>query len=214
MRRDLASVRRSPHGGPGLRSGPAASDRSRSPLLGQAGPDRPGHRRPPRPDPAAAVLVRPGRGHRHRATLTLAPHAHALYQRGWAYRATGRPGLALDDYEQALTLYRQAGDRGDEAATLTNIGGLYVGLGDYRQALTYYEQALPVRREVGDRVGEAATRYNMAMRYRDSGDLAATVAQLEQVVELDRQVEHPDLADDTAMLEQVRRELAQAPTET
>ncbi|SDT07549.1 hypothetical protein SAMN04489716_2435 [Actinoplanes derwentensis] len=63
-------------------------------------------------------------------------------------------------------------------------------------------------------MGEAATRYNMAMRYRDSGDLAATVAQLEQVVELDRQVEHPDLADDTAMLEQVRRELAQAPTET
>jgi len=65
-----------------------------------------------------------------------------------------------------------------------------------------------MRREVGDRVGEAVTRYNMAMLYRDNGDLVTAVAQLEQVVELDRQVEHPDLAADTAMLAQVRQELA------
>ena len=32
------------------------------------------------------------------------------------------------------------------------------------------------------------------------------MAELEQVVELDRQVDHPDLESDTAMLEQVRRE--------
>lgn len=69
-------------------------------------------------------------------------------------------------------------------------------------------------REVGDRVVEAVTRYKMAMVHRAGGDLVAAVAQLEQVVELDRQVEHPDLADNTAMLEQVRRELAQAPTQT
>jgi Tfp pilus assembly protein PilF len=69
-------------------------------------------------------------------------------------------------------------------------------------------------REVGDRAGEAVTRYNLAMAYRDGGDLVRAVAELEQVVDLDRQVEHPDLADDTAILAQVRRELTQTPTET
>ncbi|MFC4066736.1 hypothetical protein [Actinoplanes subglobosus] len=52
------------------------------------------------------------------------------------------------------------------------------------------------------------------MAYRDSGDLVAAVAQLEQVVELARQVGHPDLADGTAMLEQVRQKLAQEAPET
>lgn len=52
------------------------------------------------------------------ATLTLGPHASAFYDRGWAYSSTGRPRPALDDYQQALSLDRQAGDRGNEAATL------------------------------------------------------------------------------------------------
>jgi hypothetical protein len=76
--------------------------------------------------------------------------------------------------------------------------------------LEFYEWALPIRREVGDRAGEAVTRYNVAMIYRGRGELDRAVAELEQVVELDRQVGHPDLASDTAMLEQVRQEQAQA----
>ncbi|WP_203794800.1 tetratricopeptide repeat protein, partial [Actinoplanes derwentensis] len=94
--------------------------------------------------------------------------------------------------------------------TLTNIGLVYDGLGDRQRALDFYQQALPIRREVGDRAGEATTRYNIAMIHRAGGDLVLAVGELERVVDLDRQVEHPDLAGDTAMLEQVRHELTQA----
>lgn len=52
-------------------------------------------------------------------TLTLGEDALALYQLGWARYATGDPTGALAAYEQALRLYRAAGDRGNEAATLT-----------------------------------------------------------------------------------------------
>ncbi|MBO3743956.1 tetratricopeptide repeat protein [Actinoplanes sp. NEAU-H7] len=188
------------------------------------------------------------------ATLTLGPDAGAFYQRGWARHATGRPRPALEDFQSALNLFRQADNRGDEAPTLNNIGlvynglgdrrqaldhyqqalpiareignrsgeaaalnnigGVYFGLGDRRRALDYYQLALPIQREVGDRVTEAVTRYNIAMIHRDGGKLNLAVAELERVVDLDRQVEHPDLADDTAMLEQVRQELAQTHTET
>jgi hypothetical protein len=68
--------------------------------------------------------------------------------------------------------------------------------------------ALPIRREIGDRGGEAITRYNLAMIYRDRREMDRAVGELEQVVELDRQVSHPDLASDTAMLERVRQERA------
>jgi hypothetical protein len=46
------------------------------------------------------------------------------------------------------------------------------------------------------------------MIYRGRGELDRAVAELQQVVELDRQVGHPDLASDTAMLDQVRQERA------
>ncbi|MEV5632120.1 tetratricopeptide repeat protein [Micromonospora tulbaghiae] len=111
-------------------------------------------------------------------------------------------------YEQALPILREVGDRAGEAATLNNIGAVYDGLGDRQQALTYYEQALPITREVGDRAGEAITRYNIAKIHWAHDNLDQAVSELERVVDLDRQVEHPDLASDTAFLEQVRQERA------
>jgi tetratricopeptide (TPR) repeat protein len=77
------------------------------------------------------------------------------------------------------------------------------------QALPHYEQALPIQRQIGDRHGEAVTRYNIAMIYRANGQLKQPITELELVVELDRQISHPDLASDSAMLEHVRLERAQ-----
>ena len=140
------------------------------------------------------------------ATLTLGEDPDALYDLGWAQQATGSPAAALTALERALQLYRAAGHRGNQAATLTNIGRVYAGWGQGEQALDYYQQALPIMREVGDRAGEAVTRFNLAMVYRGQGQLDRAVAELEQVIELDRQIGHPDLESDTATLEQVRQE--------
>ncbi|WP_239087258.1 tetratricopeptide repeat protein, partial [Actinoplanes digitatis] len=69
------------------------------------------------------------------ATLTLGPDAGSFYALGWAQSATGQPRQALANCEQALHRFREAGDRGSEAATLSNIGLVYDGLGDRQQAL-------------------------------------------------------------------------------
>jgi tetratricopeptide (TPR) repeat protein len=68
-------------------------------------------------------------------TLTLGEDARAFYQLGWARHATGDRAAALAAYDQALRLHRAAGDRGHEAATLSNIGAVYDGLGERRRAL-------------------------------------------------------------------------------
>jgi len=127
----------------------------------------------------------------------------------WAARARrvlGLPHEAIQLFNEALPILRDLGDRAGEAATLTNIGRVYDGLGDRQQALRFYNEALPILRDVGHRAGEAVTRYNMAMIFRAEGRLAEAVRELEVVVDLDFKVQHPDLESDTAMLDQMKAE--------
>ncbi|SCF47210.1 tetratricopeptide repeat protein, partial [Micromonospora carbonacea] len=103
---------------------------------------------------------------------------------------------------------REVGDRAGEAIALSNIGHAYDGLGDRQKALDHYHQALPIQREVGNSAGEIHTRYNIAMLRHAGGDLDQAIQQFEHIVELERQVDHPNLEDDTAILEHFRREHA------
>ena len=66
---------------------------------------------------------------------------------------------AIDKYEKALSLRREAGDRRQEALTLTAIGEVYGNLGERQKALGYYNSALPLLRGIGDG-GEVATTLN------------------------------------------------------
>jgi tetratricopeptide (TPR) repeat protein len=94
-------------------------------------------------------------------TLSLGEDGGSFYDLGWAKRATGFPAEALAANEQALRLYRNAGDRWNEAATLSNLGHVYAGLGQPQRALEYYQQALPISREVRNRACEAITLNNI-----------------------------------------------------
>src|SRR6185369_10145624 len=48
---------------------------------------------------------------------------------GENYRELDDTNNALDYYTQALAIFRTAGDRAGEAATLNNLGDAYMGLG-------------------------------------------------------------------------------------
>src|SRR6266536_1443775 len=76
----------------------------------------------------------------------------------------------IEKYQEALELYRRAGDRGGEAETLHNIGLVYSSFGETRKALEKYNEALPIRRAAGDRRGEAATLHNLGVVYRALGE--------------------------------------------
>lgn len=61
---------------------------------------------------------------------------------------------AIEEWEKALTLYREAKDREREAAALNAIGAGNNSLGRSDLALEYYEKSLPIFREIRDRRGE------------------------------------------------------------
>ncbi|MEG3840362.1 tetratricopeptide repeat protein, partial [Microcoleus sp. herbarium14] len=84
-----------------------------------------------------------------------------LYQQGTAQAKRS----AIVQFEQALKLFREAGDRSQEVLTLNNIGAVYKDLGEQQKALKYYNQSLPLSRAIGDRSKEATTLNNIGAVY-------------------------------------------------
>lgn len=87
------------------------------------------------------------------------------------------PKSALPLYERALALYRQAGDRRNEALTLGLMGNCYKSLGELEKALTLLNRSLEMKRALGDRLEEGKTLSNLGLvcwkmaRYADAIDL-------------------------------------------
>jgi CHAT domain-containing protein/tetratricopeptide (TPR) repeat protein len=77
--------------------------------------------------------------------------------------------LAKKKYEEALPMWREIGDRFQEAQTLDCIGFLFWRLGGPAKGIEYYNQALAIRREIKDRQGEGETLNNMAAAYSALG---------------------------------------------
>ena len=91
---------------------------------------------------------------------------------------------ALDTWQQALELYRQAGNRTGEAIILGNIGNVYQSLGDYPQALDYQEQSLTLKRELGDRAGEAKTLGNMGYLFEAQSEPQLAIIFFQEAVNI------------------------------
>ena len=64
------------------------------------------------------------------------------------YYARGQYDQVLQNYQQALIIAREVGNRVGEGTTLNNIGETYRALGEHGQALENFRQALIVAREV------------------------------------------------------------------
>ena len=67
-----------------------------------------------------------------------------LYQQGTAEALRG----AIAKYEEALKLYREAGDNKGQALSLASLGKVYSELEEKQKALEYYNQFLSLMRAV------------------------------------------------------------------
>lgn len=81
------------------------------------------------------------------------------------------PRRALPFYEEALTLFRRAGDTRQEGVVLNNLGGLQDQLGEPHDALGRYREALAIH-QAGQDLGNLAVVWNnMGSTYRRTGRL-------------------------------------------
>ncbi len=99
---------------------------------------------------------------------------------------------AIEKLQAAREIYRAAGDRTMETATLIGIGRIYSSLGQQQQALEYYHQALPLSREIGDKDGEAITLNNIGLVYSDLGQQQQALEYYHQALPLSREIGDKD----------------------
>jgi len=76
---------------------------------------------------------------------------------------------ALKNFEQALLIYQEIGDKAGIGKTLQDIGDVYSYRKDYEQALDYYQRALPIQQEIGDDDGEQFTLKSIGSIYYTQG---------------------------------------------
>ena len=93
----------------------------------------------------------------------------------------------VEKYQEALELYRRAGDSRGEAKTLDSIGVVHQLIGEMQKALDKHGEALPIRRAVGDRGGEAETLNNIGMAYRALGDMQKALDKYSEVLLIARE---------------------------
>jgi tetratricopeptide repeat protein len=94
--------------------------------------------------------------------------------------AAGDLAAARHLEEESLQIFRQAGDKGGVAATLSTLGDTVNAQGDIAGAREMHEEAMAIRSESGRKNGVAESRLGLADLAVDDGRLvdAATLARV------------------------------------
>jgi CHAT domain-containing protein/uncharacterized protein HemY len=122
-------------------------------------------------------------------TQTIQVQAERLLYQGAEQYQRRQFQAALQAWEAALNLYRQAGDRQGEAMLLNNLGMVFRTLGEYQQAIEYYEQSLAIAREIQNRRGEANTLGNLGNVYLTLGQYQQAIDYYEPSLAIAREIQ-------------------------
>ena len=96
---------------------------------------------------------------------------YELREVGKFYSRRGRFDRARDNYEAALLISRQIGDRKKEADAHKRIGTISEYLKQYDYAKLNHEAAFQITREIGYRKGEAECLVNIGKIFKRFGQL-------------------------------------------
>jgi CHAT domain-containing protein/tetratricopeptide (TPR) repeat protein len=94
---------------------------------------------------------------------------------------------ALEDFQEALQLWRQLGERAEEAYTLHEVGYVWSKLKDQQKALEFYSQAVSIWEVTNNhQLDEASTLYNLGNLYSSSGKTASALECYQRAIEFRR----------------------------
>jgi CHAT domain-containing protein/tetratricopeptide (TPR) repeat protein len=110
--------------------------------------------------------------------------AWALHNTGVIYFSRGDYQLALDTFENNLSLESIKRDRAMTARTLHNIGTIKQVVGDYATALDYLLRGLQVAEELGDKKILGGVLNSTGLVHRELGNYARALASLERSLTL------------------------------
>jgi CHAT domain-containing protein len=114
--------------------------------------------------------------------------ATQYYQQGIAQYQTSQIDIAIQSWQQALQLFRQANDRAGELSALGALSAGYIALGDYRQTIHYAQQQQAIAQANNNRSAQAQALGNLGAAYKNLGDYPKALATHQQALILFREL--------------------------
>ena len=122
-----------------------------------------------------------------RAGIAAAAEGSVLGSLGSVYLELRQFEGAVGCYQDALAIFREAGDRRAEGVTLDGLGDAYEGLRRFEEAVGCYQDALAIYRETGDRHREGLTLTSLGNAYGELRRFEEEVSCCQDAVAIHRQ---------------------------
>lgn len=108
-----------------------------------------------------------------------------------AYQQVRSPQLALQAYQQVLTVLKQQQDTAGVLQTLATIGELHLSWFDYPRAAATYEQLLQLTATQGDSTNELVYLQQLSYIYQQHQQPQAAIDTLQRIVKIYQQENNP-----------------------
>jgi len=90
---------------------------------------------------------------------------HSYVNLGNVYDITNKLGLAIENYEKAIKIFRQQEDYKSLSFALNNLGSFYIDSKQFKKAKVYLDEALNLREKLGDMKGVCSTNIILGKLY-------------------------------------------------
>jgi len=119
--------------------------------------------------------------------------ATSLHLMAVAYRMLSKPEEVLRNEQEAITIWRQIGQKRGLAFSLNEIARAQASLGKTKDALANFQEALQIRRDIGDKRGLGDTLIDMGNFSDDRGDHDQALKMYKEALELERDIGNESL---------------------
>lgn len=124
--------------------------------------------------------------------------ADRLQQQGLEQQTTNLQG-AVQAFQQALTIYREIGDRRKEGECLNSLGIMYEFRENYKRAIGFYKQWLALAREIGDRRWEVIALKQVGHAYYNLNQNQRVIEFYQQLLATQRELAAHTQEDNTSL---------------
>ncbi len=114
--------------------------------------------------------------------------ATSLHLMAVAYRILSKPEEVLRSEQEAITIWRQVGQKRGLAFSLNEMARAQAALGKTKEAVSNFQEALEIRREIGDKRGLGDTLIDMGNFSDDRGDHDEALKMYKDALQLEREL--------------------------